>query len=122
MYSSRRYSVQRHINNIHSGKGNAIPFVEYLVGRRTGHYQPGPKPAFSSANSRLDRMIKVADQIDIKRVVDQSLPPPGDPGYADRAKLLRMILTKRALNEFSDSTCQEICESLESGDKSTNLK
>jgi hypothetical protein len=67
-------------------------------------------------------MIKVADQIDIKRVVDQSLPPPGDPGYADQAKLLRMILTKRALNEFSDSICQEISESLESGDKSTNLE
>ena len=121
MYSSRRYSVQRHINNIHGGRSNAIPFVEYLVGRRSGQYQPGPKPVFSGGNTRLDKMIKEAEQIDIKRVVEQSLPPPGDPGYADQAKLLRLVLAIRALGEFRDSTGQEILESLESAGKSTNL-
>ena len=66
-------------------------------------------------------MIKEAEQIDIKRVVEQSLPPPGDPGYADQAKLLRLVLAIRALGEFRDSTGQEILESLESAGKSTNL-
>ena len=120
MYSSRRYSVQRHINNIHSGKGDAIPFVEYLVGRRTGQYEHTPKPNFISSDSTLDKMKKEAEQIFIKRVVEQSLPSPGDPAYAELAKSVRMFLAKRALNELRDSMQQEFSASLESGGNPNN--
>ena len=38
MYSSRRWSVERHILNLHDGISNVVPFVDYLVGRRSGFY------------------------------------------------------------------------------------
>jgi len=33
MYSSRRWSVERHILNLHEGISIVVPFVDYLVGR-----------------------------------------------------------------------------------------
>jgi hypothetical protein len=40
MLSSRRYSVQRHIRNLHGGNGLVVPYVDYLEGRLTGIYKP----------------------------------------------------------------------------------
>jgi hypothetical protein len=40
MYSSRRWSVERHILNLHNGISNVVPFVDYLVGRKSGFYLP----------------------------------------------------------------------------------
>lgn len=108
MYSSRRYSVQRHIDNLHGGDGTAVPFVEYLVGRTSGKYLPGVQPVFMSS---LDKLIKEAKAVRIRRVVEQSLPPSGDPSYDEQAKLLKIILFKSSCDEmtklqkeFEDST------------------
>jgi hypothetical protein len=38
MYSSRRYSVKRHIQNLHSRGAFLVSFVDYLVGRQAGYY------------------------------------------------------------------------------------
>jgi hypothetical protein len=38
MYSSRRYSVKRHIQNVHSTGAFLVSFVDYLVGRQVGYY------------------------------------------------------------------------------------
>jgi hypothetical protein len=51
MYSSRRWSVERHILNLHDGTGNVVPFVDYLVGRRSGFYLPKFRPTFVSKNA-----------------------------------------------------------------------
>ncbi|MGB8035812.1 MAG: hypothetical protein WCF03_18515, partial [Nitrososphaeraceae archaeon] len=40
MLSSRRYSVQRHIRNLHRGNGLEVPYVDYMEGRLTGIYKP----------------------------------------------------------------------------------
>jgi hypothetical protein len=40
MYSSRKSSVKRHIQHIHSGNANFVSFIDYLAGRRTGIYWP----------------------------------------------------------------------------------
>jgi hypothetical protein len=40
MLSSRRYSVKRHIINLHGGNGFDIPFVDYMQGRLIGIYKP----------------------------------------------------------------------------------
>ena len=40
MLSSRRYSVQRHIRNLHRGNGLEVPYVDYMEGRVTGIYNP----------------------------------------------------------------------------------
>jgi hypothetical protein len=44
MLSSRRYSVQRHISNLHQGLGNAVSYVEYMAGTLAGIYKPNSTP------------------------------------------------------------------------------
>ena len=39
MLSSRRYSVKRHIMNLHGGNGLEVPYVDYMEGRLTGIYK-----------------------------------------------------------------------------------
>src|SRR6476659_5207639 len=79
MYSGRRYCVQRHIDNIHKGKANAIPFIEYLVGRREGLYPPNARPSFGSKKRTI--VEKTQDEcvnMYIHRNVETFLPPVGD--------------------------------------------
>jgi hypothetical protein len=51
MYSSRRWSVERHILNLHDGLSNVVPFVDYLVGRNSGFYLPKFRPTFVKKNA-----------------------------------------------------------------------
>jgi len=51
MYSSRRWSVERHIHNLHDGISIVVPFVDYLVGRRSGFYLPKFRPIFVKKNA-----------------------------------------------------------------------
>ena len=46
MYSSRKYSVKRHIENLHNGIGNIVSFIDYIAGRRQGIYFPNPIPNY----------------------------------------------------------------------------
>ncbi|MFZ0553848.1 MAG: hypothetical protein WAM26_01020 [Nitrososphaeraceae archaeon] len=46
MYSSRKYSVKRHINNLHDGIGNIVSFIDYIAGRRNGIYFPNHIPSY----------------------------------------------------------------------------
>jgi hypothetical protein len=51
MYSSRRWSVERHILNLHDGTENVVPFVDYLIGRQSGVYMPKFRPPFVKKNA-----------------------------------------------------------------------
>jgi hypothetical protein len=59
MYSSRRWSVERHILNLHDGIGNVVPFVDYLLGRQSGFYLPKLRPTFVRKNAT--KMVTVMD-------------------------------------------------------------
>jgi hypothetical protein len=83
MYSGRRFCVQRHINNLHAGYGTAIPFVEYLAGRRNGWYPPAPRPNFGQKKSLRQEMKEEVHKVFVRRVAEQCLPPLGDPKYRD---------------------------------------
>jgi hypothetical protein len=51
MYASRRYSVKRHIQNIHGGgNANLISYTDYLIGRKSGIYLPGIPPMYIPKN------------------------------------------------------------------------
>jgi hypothetical protein len=68
MSSTRRFSVQRHIDNynIHNGLGQVVPFVEYSVGRREGKYQPQRVPQFTRSKAPfLDKIVdKIATEVE----------------------------------------------------------
>jgi len=87
MSSSRRTSVQRHIDNpnIHGGAAKAVPFTEYSAGITAGRYRVGQKPRFAPLEQtiaiRLVHKIRseVEDQIarevasKICKTIDQSI-------------------------------------------------
>src|SRR5919198_573356 len=55
MYSSRKSSVKRHIQNIHSGNANLVSFVDYLVGRKSGLYWPVIPPTYQNKNDGTNK-------------------------------------------------------------------
>jgi hypothetical protein len=46
MWSTRKFSVKRHITNQHNGNANLVPYIEYLVGRQSGLYPPSTQTAY----------------------------------------------------------------------------
>jgi hypothetical protein len=40
MWSNRKSSVKRHIMNLHGGNTSLVAFIDYVVGRQSGIYQP----------------------------------------------------------------------------------
>ena len=102
MYSGRRSSVERHVKNLHKGKGIAIPFIEYLVGRRNGLYSPGQQSTYGTSTkaSLQERMEEEAENVFVRRVVETSLPPSGDPSYGQTAKMLNFSILRRMQNNF----------------------
>jgi hypothetical protein len=46
MYSSRKSSVKRHIQNIHRENAQYVSFVDYLAGRKSGIYWPSLPPTY----------------------------------------------------------------------------
>jgi hypothetical protein len=63
MYSSRRYSVRRHILNIHSGGAFLVSFIDYLVGRRVGYYLPSFPPTYETKPEQSN--------IDYKKIIKE---------------------------------------------------
>jgi hypothetical protein len=99
MFASRRYSVQRHINNKHSVGITPIPFVEYIAGRRYGTFPPAQRPNFgigtSSSANDLTTMIKELERTQRERIIEQVLPPAGDPSYGPPAEVLKKAISLR---------------------------
>ena len=46
MLSSRKWSVERHITNLHSGQGVVLSYIDYVVGRQNGYYTHNAPPNF----------------------------------------------------------------------------
>jgi hypothetical protein len=46
MWSTRKFSVKRHITNQHSGNAFLVPYIDYLAGRQSGLYPPSSQPEF----------------------------------------------------------------------------
>ena len=46
MYSSRRCSVKRHIQNLDRGNATIVSFIDYLLGRKSGYYWPNLIPSY----------------------------------------------------------------------------
>lgn len=58
MYSSRKYSVQRHIKNLHKGRGYLLSFVDYLVGRQMGYYHWNSKPTYQKTKPDYSAIVE----------------------------------------------------------------
>ena len=63
MYSSRRCSVKRHIQNLHLGNANLVSFIDYLVGRKSGYYWPNPIPNYQKKDEKIDYKRIMKEQL-----------------------------------------------------------
>ena len=61
MWSSRKSSVKRHIQNVHGGNSNLVSFIDYLVGRESGLYFPNPRPTYEKGISTTNTTVTVLD-------------------------------------------------------------
>ena len=46
MWSTRKFSVKRHLTNQHGGNAFLVPYIDYLVGRQSGLYPPSAYPEY----------------------------------------------------------------------------
>jgi hypothetical protein len=88
MYSSRRWSVERHILNLHDGIGNFIPFVDYLV-RRSGFYLPKFRPSFVKKNAT--KTVTVMDTFKDELLKDLLLKQSIRPYIPHKCKTINLI-------------------------------
>jgi hypothetical protein len=75
MYSSRRSSVKRHIQNIHSGNGSFVSFVDYLGGRKLGVYLPSFLPTYqrkNDNNNKIDYLSIIKEEL-VRQSVRQKI-------------------------------------------------
>jgi hypothetical protein len=74
MYSSRRYSVKRHIQNLHSGGAFLVSFMDYLVGRQAGYYLPSFPPTYETKleQSKVDYQ-KIMKEETLKGMIRKNL-------------------------------------------------
>jgi hypothetical protein len=80
MYSSRKSSVKRHIQNIHSGNANFVSFVDYLVGRKSGYYWPVLPPTYQKKNNetnnkKVDYMSIMSEEV-LRGLIRQKVGTP----------------------------------------------
>jgi hypothetical protein len=80
MYSSRKSSVKRHIQNIHSGNAHYVSFVDYLAGRESGIYWPVLPPTYQKKNNetnnkKIDYMNIMSEEV-LRELIRQKVGTP----------------------------------------------
>ena len=58
MYSSRKYSVKRHVQNVH-GNGPILRYIDYITGRQAGYYAASSFPFFETKAQPEDDPTKL---------------------------------------------------------------
>src|SRR2546426_6791199 len=61
MWSSRKSSVKRHIQNVHRGNSHLVSFIDYMVGRKSGFYFPCHRPTYEKKSNTSTNTETVMD-------------------------------------------------------------
>jgi hypothetical protein len=71
MSAGRKFSVERHINNIniHNGIGQVVSYLEYSIGIKQGKYWPQEIPSFRRAETPYLKKIEEEVQNQIIREI-----------------------------------------------------
>jgi hypothetical protein len=78
MYSSRKSSVKRHIQNIHSGNALYVSFVDYLAGRKSGIYWPILPPTYQKKNNETNKVdyLNIMSEEVLRQCIRQKMGTP----------------------------------------------
>jgi hypothetical protein len=76
MYSSRKSSVKRHIQNIHGGNANFVSFVDYLAGRKLGIYWPVLPATYQKNNKKSTDYMSIMSEEVWRELIKQKVGMP----------------------------------------------
>ena len=65
---TRKYSANRHNSNVHSGRSEIVPYIEYIVGRSSGKY-PASHPSWFRKQNQVQANRSYPSDI---RVIDDT--------------------------------------------------
>jgi hypothetical protein len=80
MYSSRKSSVKRHIQNIHGGNANFVSFVDYLASRKSGIYWPVLPPTYQKKNNEPNKVdyLNIMSEEVLRQRIRQKIGTPNN--------------------------------------------
>jgi hypothetical protein len=58
---TRKYSANRHDQNLHRGQGKIVRMIDYIIGRLAGNYNPGDPLAYRSRYKQTDSSFARSD-------------------------------------------------------------
>ena len=106
MSAGRLYSVERHIKTLHAGLGAAIPFEEYVIGRKNCMFIPKQMPRTSPTQKYLRRIAEAIDEELAKKAVQIAISEMGqDRSDTENIKQLARFAIMRRSNDFVNELC-----------------
>jgi hypothetical protein len=109
MSAGRRYSVERHIKTLHAGLGAAIPFEEYVIGRRNCIFIPKQMPRTSPTQKHLHSIAEAIDEELAKKAVQIAISEMGqDRSDTESIKKLARLAIMRRTNDFVHESINEL--------------
>jgi hypothetical protein len=105
---TRRYSGKRHNFNIHAGRSEIVPFVEYMAGRSSGRYLASHPSWYRNhrqfqVNHRHRSEPIVADTANSFRLQNLQRPLPLNAETATDHQLQKLQELKLLLGKFSST-------------------
>ena len=101
MSASRKFSVQRHVRQLHAGEGFVIPFIEYLAGRKGGKYFPKSISHSPNSHDHILKLISSEVEKDFARKVANKVNKAADhPDYEQVASIVRQYKLNKYLKEM----------------------
>jgi hypothetical protein len=76
MYPSRKSSVKRHIQNIHSGNANFVSFIDYVAGRKSGIYWPVLPPTYQKKSKKSADYMSIMSEEVLRELIRQKVGTP----------------------------------------------
>jgi hypothetical protein len=58
---TRKYSANRHDQNLHRGQGKIVRMIDYIIGRLAGNYNPGNPLTYRSRYKQMDSSLARSD-------------------------------------------------------------
>jgi hypothetical protein len=75
MWSTRKFSVSRHIRSKHYEGGTIVSFIDYLAGRRSGRYPPSAPPTYQGKTTTTS-FVEEVYRATAQELVHRAFNPP----------------------------------------------
>lgn len=105
MSSGRKFSVNRHVQNIHLGTGGIIPYMDYLTGRRQGNVSSITRKRSNLSHSSFSDKVMAEVENDLVRKIASSIN-----GSVENPQIQQFvqIFRQKRINDLNAAIFKEI--------------